>query len=94
MSGAVALPVIVSRLPKPSASPNHTSPASCARNQKNRWKKVNPAPARSSIIAFEARTTRSPCSSIVSSSPGARRAIASLGSRVAATNATPKIAAA
>jgi hypothetical protein len=94
MCGAVALPVIVRRLAKPSASPNQTSPASWARNQKNRWKNVNPTPARSSIIAFEASTTRSAWSSTVSSAPGSLDAITSRGRRVAATNATPKITAA
>lgn len=94
ISGAVALPVIVSTLANPSERPNHTSPASCARNQKNRWKNVKPTPARSSIIALEASTTRSACSSTVSSVPGSRAAITSRGSRVAATNATAKITAA
>lgn len=94
MCGAVALPVIVSRLAKPRARPNHTRPASCSRNQKNRWKNVKPTPARRSIIAFEASTTRSAWSSTASSAPASRVAIASRGSRVAATNATPKITAA
>jgi len=93
-SGATALPVIVSRLAKPSERPNQTRPASCARNQKNRWKNVNPALARRSSIAAEASTTRSECSSISSSTPADRAAITSRGSRVAATNANPKIAAA
>lgn len=93
-SGATALPVMVSRLAKPRERPNQTRPASCARNQKNRWKNVNPALARSNSIAVEASTTRSECSSTSSSRPAERAAITSRGRRVAATNANPKIAAA
>jgi hypothetical protein len=94
MNGARALPVIVSRLAKPSERPNHTRPASWARNQKNRWKKVKPALALNSNIAFEARFTRSECNSARSSRPAVPAAITSRGSRVAATKANPKMAAA
>lgn len=93
-SGATALPVMVSRLAKPSERPNQTRPASWARNQKNRWKNVKPALARRSSIAVEASTTRSEWSSTSSSRPAERAAITSRGSRVAATNANPKMAAA
>lgn len=93
MNGAAALPPMVRMLAKPSDRPNHTSPASCARNQKNRWKNVNPTHARSRSIVFEASTTPSELSSTSSSWPGARDAITSRGSRLAITNATPKITA-
>ena len=94
ISGATALPVIVNRLAKPSDRPNHTRPASCARNQKNRWKKVNPALARSNSIAFDARTTRSELSSASSVRSAERSAITSRGRRVAARKAAQKITAA
>lgn len=93
-SGATALPVIVSRLAKPSDRPNHTSPADWARNQKNKWKNVNPAAARNNIIVLAASTTWSECSSTCSSRPAPRAAITSRGRRVAITNATPKMIAA
>ena len=93
MSGAEALPTMVRIAAKPSDRPNHTSPASWWRTQKNRWKKVNPTLARTSSIAFDASTTVSECSSRRSSLPAVRPATTSRGSRVAAVNAKTKIAA-
>jgi hypothetical protein len=89
--GAIALPVMVSKLAKPSDRPNQIKPASWARNQKKRWKKVNPTPALINSIAVDASTTRSECSSMRSARLADRVAIASFGRRVAATKATTKI---
>lgn len=86
MSGASALPAMVSRLAEPSDNPNHTSPASWWRNQKNRWKNVNPTDARTSSIAVDASTTPSEWSSSCSVRSAERGATTSRGSRVAATN--------
>jgi hypothetical protein len=54
---------------------------------------VKPTAARASSIADEANTTAGACSSARSLRPADRAATTSRGSRVAATSATPKMAA-
>jgi hypothetical protein len=91
--GATPLPAIVSRLANAIDNPNQIRPASCLRNQKNRWKNVNPTVALASSIADEASTTAGACSSARSVRSADRAATTSRGSRVADMSATPKIAA-
>ena len=91
--GAMPLPAIVSKLAKAIDKPNQISPASCRRNQKNRWKKVKPTVARASSMADEASTTAGACSSARSERSADRAATTSRGRRVADMSATPKIAA-
>jgi hypothetical protein len=93
MNGAMALPAMVSKLAKAIDRPNQMRPASWRRNQKNKWKNVNPTVARASSIADEASTTAGACSSAFSDRPAERAATTSRGNLVADISATPKIAA-
>ena len=56
--GDSALPAMVASVESPTAKPNHNVPAFWSRNQKARWKNMNPTRPRISHIVREARSNR------------------------------------
>ncbi|MEY3701513.1 MAG: hypothetical protein RI891_805 [Gemmatimonadota bacterium] len=56
--GAAQFAPRIERFPSPTAKANHAVPAISVRNQKARWKNMNPTAARRNRIVFAACSTR------------------------------------